>query len=178
MKPNKRAVMNPTKRNIKGKKLPASPFFDEYLSLNGYERKSMTEAGIERFALDMVNWARDDEEALILMEFPLSMGICRSVFYKWRDKSPVLTRAIEDAKLFIAHRREKGTYTKKYDLKAIAVRQYQYDSEYGDGEIRQLKMKNDLLEQQVNSLVKYIDMRRPDVISEEEFKVEVEGTKE
>lgn len=176
MKPNNTKTISPKKRKKPAGGLPASPFFDEYLNMNTCYKQVMTLAGIERFAADMVNWARDDDDALILMDFPMKLGIPIRVFYDWRDRSEVLATSILQAKRFIAHRREKGAIKKQYDLKAVAVRQYQFDDEWDDAEKRHQRLKIEELQNQVSSLVKYIDMTKQ-TMTEEEYKKTVEGTK-
>jgi len=168
----------PKNRTFSAEGVMASPYFDQYLNQNTFEQTPMTEAGIERFARDLVNWARTDEKALIITDFPQNIGITRSVFYAWIKRSPELANAVLHARHLIASRRENGLFDRRYDMKSIAVRQYQLDSEWDEAEQRQVKLKMEQLEHQVRQLQVYVDMSKPQVISGEAFKKEVEGTKE
>lgn len=190
MNPNKKPGKSQRKRPIAEKTLnpiPA-PEFEEYLDLNDGEVKPMTLEGLRRLSNDYVAWGSrekkkdsDPEEALIPNEFHFKRGISNSMWQRWLKWSEHLRDAHEHVKMLCAIRRHHGSMKKRYDFKATSFGMYRLNHEWDEDERRDRALKMEELQKEVDSLkslVKYVDMSRPQEQTDEEFRKEVEGTKE
>lgn len=103
---------------------------EEYTNLINHEQQWITESALMALARELVDWARNDKEALSLGHFFAERGISRGVFQGWRERYPLFNEAMALALCFIAHRREAGAITKKYDASIIAFMQPHYSPEW------------------------------------------------
>jgi hypothetical protein len=70
---------------------------------------------LEKIAQQIVVWARDNDDALIIEQFCLEKGITEEVYYNWVAKYPFLSSAHNTAMMFLSHKREIGGLKRKYD---------------------------------------------------------------
>jgi len=124
-------------------KVQASPWLDEYQDCFTLKVKPITQAFIERFSTDLVNWAYNDQDALIISQFYLGKGISPQTFYRWVNKYELIKDANEIAKRCIGNRREIGALKKKYSESMILQRQCAYDPEWEADRLRKNQDKID-----------------------------------
>lgn len=162
-----------------------APEFFYYTDLNDMEKKSISLEGLRRVAKDYLAWGRrekktedDPEEALVPGEFYLKMGWAPTFWKNCLERSIYLRNADEQVRRLCAVRRQHGSMKKRYDFKASSFDMYTLSPEWDEAERRQQTMRIQQLEKQVESLTKYIDMSKPPVQSDEEYRKAVEGTKE
>lgn len=113
----------------------------------------LSETVAQLIADEFVEDARNnEEEAITIKRFCKKRGIHKDTFLQWCKKFPCLAAAREIAKGFIADNREVGAIKKKLDFKTIAHNQYQYDSEWkeGDRHHAELRKKDDQVMQASN----------------------------
>lgn len=92
---------------------------EEYRDLFTFKLTPAPLSFIEKLASQLIAWARNDKDALVLEEFILNKGISKKVYYAWLPKYPILQNAHEDALAFLSFRREKGGLTRKLDSSMI-----------------------------------------------------------
>lgn len=117
------------KRNTPEKITPRYriPLYPSYFAMRAYPFK---EDMIERLAEDIIQWATEDEDALVISEFIVLKNIPHATYYDWLNTYPNLKEAHTEALRRIAIRREKGIINRKYDVKATLMRMHVYDPEW------------------------------------------------
>ncbi len=124
-----------TEHNIDTRKVtnkvqkPTEPFFD-YLDTFTFKMKPMSIEGIERIASDIVNWARNNDDALKIAQFWNDRGINHQDFYRWMKWSPALKSAHETTMSILGTRREIGAIQKKFDSGMISFTMPFYDEDW------------------------------------------------
>jgi len=92
---------------------------DEYKDLFTHRLTPAPILFIEKLSEQIVEWAYNNEDALVLDRFWFSKGISTMVIYNWRKKHKVLDNACLLAKQMIGIRREEGGLTKKLDSNMV-----------------------------------------------------------
>ena len=91
--------------NTKKKRKP-NCVADIYPDLYTGKQHPVTPAFFERLACEFATWARDNERAITIYQFPLMKGIPRTTFQRWCKREPALRRVYRDVFDLIASRRE------------------------------------------------------------------------
>lgn len=107
------------------------PFFD-YMDTFTFKMKPMSIEGIERIAAELVNWARNNDDALKIAQFWNDKGINHQDFYRWMEWSPALKSAHEITMSILGTRREIGAIQKKFDTGMISFTMPFYDKNWKD----------------------------------------------
>ena len=105
------------------------------------DMRPMNENGFERLAIEIVQWASNDDEALKITQFMFVRGINDRVWRQWCEKSPRLKEATELAKRIIGNRREVGALKNKLNTSVVAFTMPFYDDEWKDETIRRAALK-------------------------------------
>jgi len=87
--------------------------------MGSWKMKPYCDETLTRLAGEMIDWATNDDDALVLEEFYLMRGISCSVWQKMKKRSQDIEEAHEMAKVLIGMRREKGTIKGKYSDTAV-----------------------------------------------------------
>ncbi len=114
----------------------------DYMCIYTGSLKPMNAVGIDRLADDIVDWARNDVDALILSEFYLAKGIHGQTWYAWCKRFPRLQLAHDCAKQLIGIRREKGALKGKYNMPMVMWSMPMYDKEWEAETIRRAALKD------------------------------------
>ena len=123
---------------------PASPWLGEYQDCFTFKTKPITQAFIEQFAADLVQWAYSNNEALIISQFYLSKGISPQTYYRWINQHELIKQAHETAMLCIGNRREIGALQRKFSEGMVTQRQHAYDAEWNADRLRDKQDKIDV----------------------------------
>lgn len=89
----------------------------------------VTHTHLKSLAKKLYQWS-DTAEGLNILEFYQAVGISKTAFHEYLDKSPELKAAHSYALDAIGTRRDVGAMKKKYDTNAVWRSQYQYGSQY------------------------------------------------
>lgn len=81
----------------------------EYTDIYSGDKKLLTNATIDQWKVELVNWAAKDEKALRMTQFPLAKGIHPEIWYRLLKEFPELQSAWEVARELISIRRETGS---------------------------------------------------------------------
>ena len=103
--------------------------------------KPMNENGIDRLAEEIVDWARNNVDALKLSQFWLHKGISGKVWWDWCNRYPRLRQATDAAKELIGNRREIGALKHEYHYGVVAYTMPFYDAEWKDETVRRASLK-------------------------------------
>ncbi len=106
---------------------PSKYQFDSYLDMFTLREKPISEAAIERLALEMLKWADEDPEAYKLSQFYVKKGIRESDINRLSERYPNLKEAKEWALVIIGNRRELGGIKKLLDSGMISRSMSHYD---------------------------------------------------
>jgi len=101
----------------------------------------MSDKGIERLAIEIVEWAHKDPEAYKLSQFFYNKGIGRDVWLDWCRKYPELERASVHAKGIIGDRRETGALKNKLNVGMVHYSMSFYDPEWKEESVRRAALK-------------------------------------
>lgn len=104
--------------------------------------KPMNEAGIERLAKEVVEWARSNPDALKISQFYLDFGIPRSLWNDWCQKWPLLRQANDFAKEVIGNRRENGALNNKLNPSMVSFTMPIYDEDWKEESVRRASLKD------------------------------------
>ncbi len=115
--------------------------------------KPMNEAGINRLADEVTDWARNDVDAYKLSQFYLHKGISRKVWFEWCDRWPRLLQATESAKQLIGDRREIGALKHELNYGPVSFTMPFYDPEWKDETVRRASLKESNSESKSTVLV-------------------------
>ncbi len=121
--------------------LPIKVVWFDYQCIYTGLMKPMNEAGINRLAEEVTDWARNDVEAFKISQFYLHKGISRKVWLQWCDRYPRLQQANESAKELIGNRREIGALKHELNYGPIGFTMPFYDAEWKDETVRRAALK-------------------------------------
>ncbi len=79
------------------------------------KEEPVSDAAIERYADMMLEWAKNDPDALKVSQFFGIHDIPTSTFYDWKDRNPYLAKCYEQVKIHIGNRRFMDIYRGKAD---------------------------------------------------------------
>lgn len=126
-KPSTKKTLNTTKDRDRDTKI--SPWLEDYLDLQSFRLKPITQASIERIANELIEWSAK-EDSIVFRDFYDDKYIPENVYYSWLKKYPELQAAHTLAKGRIGSRREKGALMRKYDGSLIVNSMPMYDNEW------------------------------------------------
>lgn len=138
-----------------------SKFFD-YLDAISFKQKPMSIEAIERLAVELCDWAMNNENALKISQFYVKHGIQRSDYLRWMERCPALKIAHEMGKEAIGNRREIAGLTKKFDAGLVAFSMPHYDPEWRENIEWRSSMKAKEAAEQNNETKIVIMERIPD----------------
>lgn len=150
-------------------------WLEEYRDCFTFQYMPVTQLFIERLSSDFVSWARDDKKATRLEDFMLLKGIHPATFYRWCDKYEILAEALETARALIASRRFHRAEEKKTSEKIFMFTQHQYDKKWADAERYHADMRQ---EEENKAHVFNINFNKPEIVTAEQLKLEVDKTRE
>src|SRR5215475_3187714 len=79
---------------------------DEWHNWGTHKKDFMTNLMLERLCQKLVDWARDDEEAIKIKEFVAKEGIPERTWDTWHDRYECVKEAVRQAKVHLGNRRE------------------------------------------------------------------------
>jgi len=106
--------------------------FDEYKDMRSFQKKIVNQAFFDKLALELLDWAENDEMALKLSQFYIKKGIWDGDFYRFCEKSDNLKRAHIWAMQMIGNRREVLGLQKKIDPGMVSYTMAHYDKTWKD----------------------------------------------
>lgn len=121
-----------------------SPWLGEYQDCFTFKIKPVTQSFIERFSADLVKWAYNNNDALIISQFYLGKGISSQTYYRWVNQHSALKEAHETALLCIGNRREIGALKRQFSEAMVVRRQHAYDAEWNADKLRNKQDKIDV----------------------------------
>jgi len=128
---------------------------DQYKDLFMLRERPVSKTFIERLASDLVQWAIDNDDALVLTQFLNSRKISSYTFYAWVRKFPNLERAKDVALESIGCRREIGALRQKLSVPMVMSQQAKYDPSWMKLERERAELKASLNEKH-NPDIKYV----------------------
>ena len=159
--------MTITKKNEKGK-VPKSTItkrarpksryrvLEEYEDLYNLKRVPVSEQLIDRIRTQIIEWAYNDENALLLDRFFFAKGIPISTMDGWRKKFPKLDEACQLAKQMIGIRREEEALKRKFDAGLVAKTAAFYRPEWKKLEVWRNKNKLKLQENGSQQIIQWV----------------------
>lgn len=108
-----------------------SPWLEDYLDLQGFKLKPVTEATIDRISQELLEWSKR-EDSIVFRDFYDDKGIPEDAYYRWVRTHQQLKAAHAIAKGRVGSRREKGALIRKYDPSFITNSMPMYDQEWKD----------------------------------------------
>ena len=102
------------KRTTRRKKNPI-PLFEDYFDFLSWKQTPISLAGIEKKAEMLVDWATNDEDALLMAQWYNAQGICGTTIKRWKERCSNFGHACNLAKRIIGARRELGGLKRKFD---------------------------------------------------------------
>lgn len=144
---------NITSKNNTSEKILAKKetFDEEYYNTLSFRLEPATNGFFTRLAIQLITWARQDENAFMISQFYNNKGILKGTFYRWVDKHPELKQAHEAAISFISDRRELFLIEK--DPSSVRYVMPQYSDIWAREEERKAKLKKQEDEQNQNITV-------------------------
>ena len=110
----KNKLCKTSKPNISAKKPTNYIEFPEYCDMLTMRMRPVSDAFIEKLAIDMLNWVKTTKKKTF-PSFLEERGICYSTFRNWKERVPKLARAHEHVLEILGARREEGGLERKYD---------------------------------------------------------------
>lgn len=121
-----------------------SPWLEDYKDCFTFKIQPMTEAGIDRICKELVDWAKNNKDALRIQDFHISKGINDSTYCKWKHRHENLKIAHETAMNYLAARREVGALNRKYSESMVIKMQHMYDPKWEEVRQREKQDKIDI----------------------------------
>ena len=94
------------------------------------KKRPINDAIIDEYAKDYIEWGLNNDDALRLQDFPLSIGMYPKSFRNLMERHEGLRNAHAVVREAIASRREKGAISRKYDSGMIKPVQAHYADEW------------------------------------------------
>ena len=107
-------------------------WLDEYKNALEMKEVAVSDSSLERMADDIVEWAIDNKDALVVTDFFNLKGISYRRWLKWVEKNELLSEAYQLAKEIIGGRREGLALKKKIDGSIMKSTQAHYSPVWRD----------------------------------------------
>ncbi len=101
-----------------------------YLNMFTLKQTPVSNDYLLHFALEWVNWAITDDDALTLEGYYIIKGVGSRTVDRWCKRCPELMEAHDYAMMIIGDRREKGAITRKYDSGMIRTTMPMYKAKW------------------------------------------------
>jgi len=134
-----------------------------YKDLYTAKQHPVTPAFFERLAIEFTNWAKDNEKAITIQQFPLDKGIPWKTWTRWVKKRPELRAVYDDVKHIIASKRERLMLFGNIKEKSNMYMMHRYSEEWDNSDKRwsALKEKEDNRDKPTNITVVMDDFTKP-----------------
>lgn len=151
---------------------PTAPWFDEYKDCFTFTFKPITQAFVDRFSSELIDWAKNDPKALRIQDFHWNKGIEDKTYYRWCEKHETLAAAHRLALNYIGSRREIGALERKYSEAMVIRTLHNYDPTWELNKQRDKQEKIDIAIATMKAREELLKSDRPQVIvlSELEYK--------
>lgn len=103
---------------------------EEWENDNTFEKEIFTTSTLDRYCLEITDWAKQDENAIKIQQWLALKGISYDRWNDWCGKYPKLQRAHNMAKMHIGNRREHGAITRKFDSGNTMYMMPAYDAQW------------------------------------------------
>ncbi len=110
--------------------IKSSPWLEDYLDCFDFKLRPVTKAFLTKLAKELVQWSKNNKDALVVSDFFTEKGIPKTTYYNWIKKYENLKLAYDTALDFIASRREKGALKRELSESMVIRRQHAYDPEW------------------------------------------------
>lgn len=80
--------------------------WDQYLNVYSQQLHPTNDGFFTRLALEIVEWAKNNKNALMISQFYNEKGFVKGTYYRWVESKPEIKVAHETAMSLIADRRE------------------------------------------------------------------------
>lgn len=115
-----------TKKRTKKSEVIHSSWKESYRNIFTNDEHRVNETFIERLGDELIKWATESEDALVMTQFLRLKGIPSSTAAKWLNKYEHFRLRWQEARIAIGDRREMGMIKKKYDVNAIRPVMHHY----------------------------------------------------
>jgi len=95
-----------------------------------YRQKPLNDAIIDEYAKAYLDWGLNNEDALVLKDFPISIGMYPKSFQLLMKRHEGLREAHQVVKAAVASRREKGAIKRKFEPGMIKYMMPYYAEEW------------------------------------------------
>jgi hypothetical protein len=133
----------------------------EIRDMNTGKTRVLYEFSIEAMARELVDWARDNEDALKLSQYYVLKGIRQQDFHELRTQFPNLDDACKAALMLIGNRREVMALRGKLDASMVRFMMPHYDEVWKKTEEWRAELKNKQ-EQSLSITVIKAPLKAPD----------------
>jgi hypothetical protein len=106
-----------------------------------FNDRPITNIYLDDICNELVLWAKENDEALLLSQYFLEKGLSQSTVDKWSRDFPKFKQAKETAKNFIANRREIKALNNKINTAVYLRTHYLYDDNWWKMSERLAKIK-------------------------------------
>jgi hypothetical protein len=120
----KRHNNTPVKKDIK------TVHEEYYLDMFTLKQTPISKDYLLHYALQWVNWAISDDDALTMEGFHILKGVQSFTVSRWCQRCPELQQAHDHVMSIIGDRREKGAITRKYDSGMIRTTMPMYKAKW------------------------------------------------
>ena len=107
---------------------------EEIIDLLSLQPRPITRKFIERISYEIVKWAKEDPDALVMLKFYADHGFSDRDAQRWAKKFPIWQRARNAAKSYISARRQIGMLKRKYSERGVMVSLPVYGESWEFGE--------------------------------------------
>jgi len=171
------------KSNIKGNQ-NGIKWLEDYTDMFSFNKKMMTQTGLEKFCADLMKWVISDDDALRLDQFYAPKGISKDTFEGWCKRYDIASQTKKAALNILGSRRDIGALTRKYDAGHAARMMGYYDSDWVAEERRKIDDKVRVEEAKSSDGPKFVvikDFESSDLVPEKKDKTvktpeEIAGT--
>ena len=130
----------------------------QYKDFLSGELRPLTDSFLKRIGSELIEWAKNNSDALRICAFFDDRGIAQSTCHVWIDTYPDFKECFLVAKRYIGRRRDTGGLTRKYDSGMVRSSLHLFLEEEKQNIIWQSKLKNE--EQKENEGTKYIVLEK------------------
>lgn len=149
----------------KKEKASKSKWYDQYEDMFTLQMKPINPAFIERLAVEMLEWARTNPNALKIVTFFADKGISAQCYQNWLKKYDFFERAYRQALQLIGARREIGGLKKEYDSGIVRNTMHHFDDQYIKDEEWRAKLRTQASEQDNGTKIVVIErMPETDIV--------------
>lgn len=155
-------ITNTKKLSRKNQKIIPTRIIPSYRDLLTGKQQPVPKSFLDQLAKELISWAINDKDAIILSQFFYERGIPHATFHSWLRTDSDFKNIYETAKRIIGNRRESGAITRKYEAGMIKASMSMYSDDWKELEDYRSEQRQKRDEKTASANIQWVLEKFPD----------------